>query len=253
MEKRTLKPYLVLIALLVVASVALALTVDVNITDEAGITVALPDLVGEWRGEEIRYCQGPTCEKEFVVSALENPDVCPLCGSPLASMSLGEKTLLPADTIVLKKKYTPPMGQAVFVSIVLSGKERASIHRPEVCLRGQGNKQLAHRVLDVPIANRADLRVMVIDMLRQYMTADQRVVEYPSYYAYWFVGKGRETPYHWQRMMWMATDRIFHSLSHRWAYIAVTGIRTPDSDEYREQLRDFVRQLYPLMAIEPHG
>ncbi|MBU1908990.1 MAG: EpsI family protein, partial [Verrucomicrobia bacterium] len=160
MEKRALKPYIVLIGLFVLTSLALALTVNVNISDEAGIVVALPDQVGEWRGEEIRFCQGPTCGKEFVRSALKNLDVCPLCGSPLGSMTLGEKTLLPDDTIILKKKYADPLGQVVFVSIVMSGKERASIHRPQVCLVGQGNEIVRSSVLEVPLEHREPLDIM---------------------------------------------------------------------------------------------
>ncbi|MBP7829013.1 MAG: exosortase-associated EpsI family protein [Kiritimatiellae bacterium] len=253
MEKRTLKPYFVLIVLFVLTSLALALTVDVNISDEAGIAVKLPDLVGGWRGEEILYCQGPGCGKEFVVGALENMEACPLCGGPLGSMSLGEKTLLPSDTIILKKRYTDPLGKSLYVSIVLSGKERASIHRPQVCLVGQGNEIVGTSVLEIPMDNRGPLEVMVLDMLRRFQTPDQRTIESTQYYAYWFVGKGRETPYHVQRMIWMATDRIFHNISHRWAYIAVWGLREPDSDAYREQIKAFIHDLYPLMAIESRG
>jgi hypothetical protein len=253
METRAFKPYFVLIGLFVLTSLALALTVNVNLSDEAGIVVALPDQVGEWRGGEIRFCQGPTCGKEFVRSTLENPNVCPLCGSPLDAMTLGEKTLLPGDTIILKKKYADPLGQVVFVSIVMSGKERASIHRPQVCLVGQGNEIVKSRVLEVPMEHREPLDIMVLDMLSRYQTPDGQRHEAPHYYAYWFVGKGRETPYHIQRMIWMATDRIFHNVSHRWAYISVNGLRQAGSDEYLEQIKTFVHDLYPEMAITPHG
>lgn len=250
METSPFKPHLVVIGLLLLASLALAFTVDVHVTDEAGIKIALPDRVGDWRGEEIRYCQDPACQREIGCSALADPTVCPVCGGALDPMSMAEKNLLPADTIVLKKRYGDPVGQIVFVSIVLSGKERASIHRPQVCLVGQGSEIVRSEVLPVPIQGRPALDVMVLDLLRRVRTPDDRTLEYTSYYAYWFVGKGRETPYHVQRMIWMATDRIFHNVSHRWAYIAVSGARLPASEEYKDQIRAFVRDLYPQMVRE---
>ena len=85
-------------------------------------------------------------------------------------------------------------------------------------------------------------------MLRRWRAPDGRQAEYLSYYAYWFVGKGRETPSHFMRMFWMASDRIFHNRSHRWAYISVSGERD-GKDAYRKEIETFVGGLYPEMTI----
>jgi len=247
METSALKPYFVVIALLVLTSLALAFTVDVNLTDEAGIKMQLPSRVGEWTGEEVRFCQNPTCQKKFFASALKDRDVCPACGGRLDCMTVPERQLLPGDTQILKYKYTDAIGQVVFVAIVLSGKERASIHRPQVCLVGQGNEIDHSGVMGVPMENRKPLDIMVLDMIRRYRAPDGRQAEFYHYYAYWFVGKGRETSSHIQRMIWMATDRIFHNVSHRWAYIAVTGVRQAGSDDYKKEIQSFVHDLYPQM------
>jgi hypothetical protein len=234
---------------MVLTSLALAFTVDVKTTDEAGIRMVLPDKVGDWTGQELRFCQNPSCMREWGVGDLKDRNICPSCSSEVGSMNLYEKQLLPPDTEILKKIYKNPDGQRIFVAIVMSGKERASIHRPQVCLVGQGNKILTSKVLPVDIAGRKTLDIMVLDLSRQMTSAAGGTAEASTYYAYWFVGKGRETPYHIQRMVWMATDRIFHNVSHRWAYISVMGMRQQNSDEYRQQLQAFVRDLYPEMAI----
>jgi hypothetical protein len=249
METRVVKPYLTVILLMVVTSLALAYTVDVTVTDEAGIRVELPDVVGEWRGEEIRYCQHGACQRVFNVSNLAHRDACPSCGGSLDSMSKAEKDQLPEDTVLLKKRYFNPVGETIFASIVMSGRERASIHRPQICLVGQGNEILSSNVLDVPIEGRGPLKVMVLDMLYQTRTPDGRNLKSSSYYAYWFVGKNRETPYHLERMFWMGADRILHNTSHRWAYIAVAGNRPEESTRHREQIAGFVSRLYPHMAL----
>lgn len=249
MEIRAFKPYLVVIGLLIATSLALAFTVDVNVTDQAGIKVYLPDRVGEWQGSELRFCQAPSCQETFGTGQLTNRDVCPKCGGKLESMTKAERDLLPLDTIVLKKRYDASNGRVLFASIVMSGRERSSIHRPQICLVGQGNEIVHSEVLPVPMAGRPQaLDVMVLDMLRRWRTPDGRQGEYASYYAYWFAGKGRETPYHLQRMFWMAADRILFNRAHRWAYISVSGLRD-EQRAYEAEIRDFVSRLYPEMTL----
>ena len=235
---------------MVLTSIALAFSVDVQVSDVAGVTPDLPDRVGEWTGNELRFCQNQSCQKEFNAGALADRSVCPECGGKLAGMSLLESRLLPHDTVLVKKRYTNSVGRTVFASIVLSGRERASIHRPEVCLVGQGSEIVNQSILKVPMDGRAPLQVKVLDMIhrRGGPTAPETV--HYSYYAYWFVGHGRETPEHWQRMLWMATDRVLHNIAHRWAYISVASSRVEGSDDYLDQARDFIHDLYPQMLTD---
>ncbi|MCB1101470.1 MAG: exosortase-associated EpsI family protein [Kiritimatiellae bacterium] len=247
METRDFQPFLIVLGLMALASLALAFTVDPTMTDESGINPALPDRVGEWRGADVLYCQNPEHQATYLARDLEDLSTCPDCGGELATMSLIEKQILPADTIVLKKQYTSPLGGRVIVSLVMSGKERASIHRPEHCLTGGGSQIVGSHVIEVPIQHRNDLGVKILDMLNKGRTSDGRTVSYPSYYAYWFVGKDRETPSHAARMFWMAADRILFNKSHRWSYISVSGSRQADSDAYEQEIKEFIADLYPQM------
>lgn len=249
MEAKSLRPYFVVIGLLALTALLLAFTVDVRVSDEAGIKVRLPERVGDWQGKEIRYCLNPACQRDFLVDDLADPDRCPACGGRLDTMSKAEKDLLPGDTVLLRKRYVNPAGDAVFVTIVLSGKERVSIHRPQICLVGQGNEIVRQFVTDVPLEGRKPLQVMTLEMLRRGTMVDGRSYEAATYYAYWFVGKGRETPHHVQRMIWMATDRIFHNVSHRWAYISVAGSRAAGSQAYEQVVRSFIRDLYAEIVL----
>ncbi|MBU0677035.1 MAG: EpsI family protein [Verrucomicrobia bacterium] len=249
METSAYKPYIVVIALMVLTSLALAFTVDVKVTDEAGVRVFFPDKVGNWIGHEQRFCQNKNCRSFFDVEEMADPDVCPKCGEETSRMTIAEKAVLPEDTQLLKKKYVSPEGKIVYASIVMSGKERSSIHRPQMCLVGQGNEITDQSVLPVEIEGRKPLNVMVLDMLRHMKGQDGKAVDFNRYYAYWFVGKGRETPYHIQRMIWMSTDRIFHNVSHRWAYISVSGDRDEGGEKYLTEIQSFIHDLYPEMVI----
>ena len=145
-------------------------------------------------------------------------------------------------------RYLHPSGRRLYSSIVLSGKERSSIHRPQVCLVGQGNEIVKSTVIQVPLEGREPLDVMVLDMIRRVRVGDQ-TVEHPQYYAYWFVGKGRETASHIQRMIWMASDRIFRNVAHRWAYISVSGVREESGESHHQEVKGFLEDLYPQISL----
>ncbi len=250
METREFKPYIVLIVLLAAASLTYAFTVSYEITPVAGVEVRLPDRIGDWEGNELRYCQNPEHQREYYAEDLEDPHTCPECGEVLGPMTFMEAAILPDDTEILKKRYQHPLDEVVMASIVLSGAERSSIHRPEVCLQGQNQRITRSRVIPVPIEGRDDLDVMVLDIRRSFRGRDGQTHEALGYYAYWFVGSGRETPHHVQRMIWMATDSIFSRVAHRWAYISVSGARAGhDDDAYLDQIREFVAEFYPEMAM----
>jgi Protein of unknown function (DUF3485) len=250
MVARSSTHYLILLALMAVTSIALAVTVETSASDEAGINPVLPDHVGMWVGDEIRFCMNPEHQKIFTASQLENRDICPDCGSALGSMTVIEKSMLPADTVIVKKRYTHPDGRAIIATIVMSGRERASIHRPERCLVGQGSEIASTHFIEVPLEGRGPLDVRILDMLRHVRTGGVPQA-HGSYYAYWFVGKGRETASHNARLFWMAADRILYNKSHRWAYIAISGARSlnEDNQAYQNEISDFVAAAYPQMVV----
>jgi len=240
---------------MVLSIFALAFTVGVNLDFVPGVVMELPEQVERWVGNELRFCHNPTvCAKEyrdaaFYIRDLEIPDICPDCGSHLYNMSRAEKEQLPEDTEFVKSAYTNDAGARLFTSIVLSGTARDSIHRPQRCLKGQGNAIDGEYTLEVPLEGRGPLKVRVIKASRTFHTADGPVPYY-SYYAYWFVGQDRETPYHVGRMFWLAWDRVVRSKANRWAYIAVSGPREAEGEAYEADLIDFIQQAYPYILTE---
>jgi hypothetical protein len=249
---------------MIITALALAFTVDVTLSDKAGVVMEIPPtLAGGWVGDELRYSHNPEAPKEqYRVSELELPNIDPVTGEKLFTMSLPEYDALPHDTEFVKSIYTNEAASQVFVSIVLSGKERDSIHRPERCLVGQGNtivnqhfwNVLIPQVVDVPLEGRKPLKVALLETTRNYRGADGERKTYYGYYAYWFVGQHRETPSHYARMLWLAWDRVVHSIGNKWAYIAISGDRTSqDSDAYKQEIIDFVQKLHPHLLIDSQG
>lgn len=260
MEIRAFTPHIVLIGLLIITALALAFTVDVTLSDQAGVRMQLPVVLdGGWAGDELRYSHDPENPKQYRVSELELPNIDPVTGEKLFTMSLSEYDALPHDTQFVKSIYTNAAAEQVFASIVLSGKERDSIHRPERCLVGQGNAIVNQHVwnvimpqtIEVPLEGREPLKVALLETVRSYRGADGERKSYYGYYAYWFVGQDRETPSHYARMLWLAWDRVVHSRSHKWAYIIVAGDRGDDekSPAYKQDAIAFIQKLYPHLLV----
>lgn len=255
MEKSLLKPFLTLVILMTISVFALAFTVGVELDFVPGVEMVMPEEVGEWVGNELRYCHNPeACAKNYNAPALyvrdlEIPDICPECGAKLYTMARAEKEQLPDDTEFVKSAYTNAAGTKLFTSIVLSGTARDSIHRPQRCLKGQGNSLDKEYTLKVPLDGRDPLKVRVIKASRMFRTVEGERPYY-TYYAYWFVGQDRETPSHYSRMFWLAWDRVVRSKANRWAYIAVQGEREAEGNEYEQDIIDFVQQVYPHLLTE---
>jgi hypothetical protein len=250
MEIRAFKPYLILIGLMILTSLALAFTVDVTLNDQAGVKMDLPAQIDDWTGDELRYNHDRDNPKQYRVSELDLPDIDPETGEKLYTMSYAEYEALPHDTEFRKSIYTNSVRDSVFVSIVLSGKERNSIHRPQRCLVGQGSSLTGSERMEIPLPGRDPLVVDVIRTQRKYRNENGEEKFYYGYYAYWFVGQNRETPSHYERMFWLAWDRVVHSVAHRWAYIAVSGDRSDEkSTAYKQEIIDFVQELYPYLLV----
>lgn len=252
MEVRSFTPHLVLIGLFIITALALAFTVDVSLDDRPGVRMELPPAMdGGWVGDELRYSHDSENPRQYRVSELDLPNSDPVTGEKLFTMSLPEYDALPHDTEFIKSIYTNDAADQVFVSIVLSGKERNSIHRPQRCLIGQGNKILNTDYMEIPLPGREPLKVCVLETMRAYQSATGERQVYYGYYAYWFVGQGRETASHYERMFWLAWDRVIHSIAHKWAYIAVAGTRGDDdgSEAYKEEITNFIQKLYPYLLI----
>jgi hypothetical protein len=172
-----------------------------------------------------------------------------------------EKQILPPDTEGARRSFTNREGKQLFCSIVLAGRDATSIHRPELCLPGQGWNIQSENVQRVPIPEAPDgiLDVMRMNGLRSVPMGDGRSAQYRAVFAYWFIGKHAMTALHWQRIFWTTRDRVLHNTNHRWAYVLVSMVvpgepsrddQGESPEQVMETLSGFVRDLYPTLVEE---
>jgi len=188
---------------------------------EAGIDLDLPDSVGKFWGTK-------------------------------QEISEAERVILPPDTEFAKKLYSDGQGDNINCQIVLAGAEKRSIHRPEVCLPGQGWTLKSGQTLTIPLDNGQPLQVMNLTISRPVTLSNGLQKELTSYFMYWFVGKDTTTASHFVRILKTNMDMLLHNTNHRWAYIIVSAPIlegfTPDgknAEQTLDELKKFIGEVAP--------
>ncbi len=228
--------------LLLAATIALSFSVNVKVIDAVTINTVLPSHFEGWTDSDVYYCHNKDCMRPLI-SGSKNVTVCPECGAALAkNWSLAEKNILPQDTVLSKKAYTDALGHLCMVTIVTSGKEHTSIHRPQMCLVAQGNEITKEQKTKIELGNNRTLELSILNIRRLLMhhsSAQQ------GFYAYWFVGDNIETASHIKRMWHSATSRIFRGHAIRWSYISISGINSDAGEtSFPTYAQELTREIY---------
>ncbi|NJK92500.1 MAG: exosortase-associated EpsI family protein [Blastochloris sp.] len=153
--------------------------------------------------------------------------------STLQDVSEAEKQILPADTEFARRVYFGPASDQILCSIVLAGGEKRSIHRPEVCLPGQGWTINSSTVIPITLANGTEIEAMKLTLEREVSISETERIKLKNIFLYWFVGKNVTTARHEKRVWLTSWDRVVHSLNHRWAYVIVSSTVPPARSEER--------------------
>jgi len=159
---------------------------------------------------------------------------------------------LPKDTGFARKEYDDFLGDNIFCTIVLSGAEQRSIHRPEACLPGQGWRILGQDNLPIRLDSGRNLVVRNLTIQHDAIAANNEHLLVNGYFMYWFVGEDVTTPSHFTRYFLSSWDRFAHNRVHRWAYVSILSQVTDSirpnglgAEQTRTMLADFIRKIVP--------
>ncbi|MEZ5385006.1 MAG: exosortase-associated EpsI family protein [Prosthecobacter sp.] len=200
--------------------------------DEVGVPSELPMVAGSFVGES-----EPPSEKEL--------------------------SLLPTDTLIVKRHYRTP-GRSItdrdlaHASLVIAGNDSRSIHRPEVCLDGQGWTITDSRVREIKLLSGELLSVRDLAIEREVLLNDGSKLPLRAHYVYWFVGADVSTPSNLERQLISLRDSVLRNVNHRWAYPSVmarvTDNLTPQqSGERSRNDEDTVKMILSLIrSLAPH-
>src|SRR5271165_1809475 len=191
---------------------------DVNKKTEPGVIMKLPDSIGDYIGFD-------------------------------TDITESEHVILPRDTEFAKKQYSGFDLPEITTEIVLSGAQRQSIHRPQVCLAGQGWAIQKEETIPITLADGRVQKVRKLTLLRT-----QDGIGVVGYFIYWFVGRDKTTDDHFERIFLTSWDRIVHRVNHRWAYVIVSSSLNPglkiteqEKNQVLSDLISFTGQMIPMI------
>jgi hypothetical protein len=145
------------------------------------------------------------------------------------------------------------------MTVVLMGSDRSSIHRPEICMTGQGwaidNTHPAVETIRLERPLAYDLPVNRLLATKQVADADGKVQNVRGIYVFWFVDGGHLTanPNQWM-LWWMPRDLLLHGVLERWAYISVFSPCLPgQEDATYERMKKLIASAVPEFQLVPHA
>ena len=156
-----------------------------------------------WQGRESEpvMCEAPSV-RLGELAGFESEPVPP---------SEGELHTLPSDTIIDKRTYRTEDGAWYSVSLIIGGRSKSSIHRPELCLPSQGFQMMDPR--DVEISG-VDWHLLMLARRDAPQLA----------FAYTFFNQdGFRTSSHVMRIFRDVWDRSVNGRIDRWAMVTVNG------------------------------
>ena len=167
--------------------------------------------------------------------------------SRVLPLTTNELTWLPPDTLYGRRLYVGPDGFGMQMSVVLMGRDRTSIHKPEYCLPGQGARIEQTEQLAIPVQEpRAYTLPVTRFLISQELERDGRRERLHGIYLYWFVADGQITADHNERMRWMTRDLLIKGTLQRWAYISCFSYCEPGHEE-----ATYARMAGLIAAVTP--
>lgn len=160
--------------------------------------------------------------------------------------------LLPPDTVYGQRRYRAADNFWIQSSVVLMGSDRSSIHKPQICLLGQGwriEKQTPMTLrIEKPFPY--DLSIMQIQASKTIRTEDGRERTFSSVFVYWFVSGDQLTADHLDRQWWMARDLLTKGLLQRWAYVTYFAACPPGLEQLTfERMKQFIVEAVPQFQL----
>ena len=249
-------PGLVVLALIVATGHYLSRPRVISGNPTGEIPLEMPKKLGEYTSERVIFCMSDQCSRAFREStlnietngAIQTAANCPVCGSDLSTVSIGEMKLLPDNTPIFRREYVREGSPSVQATVVFSGIERRSIHRPQICLVSQGNRITNEYDYEVKNGTDSTLDVKVLELQQFFEEENGSKTFVSSIYAYWLFNPERETNSHLRRFLIMAIDNSLRNYRPRWGYVSISIVRDPRKpDAWKQQLDEFVPLFYPVI------
>lgn len=170
-------------------------------------------------------------------------------------MTAKEQTLLDPGVRLTRLLYGSAAGRQIMATVILSGFEKRSLHRPEVCLPNQGWTIVDRAQMPLRLEDGREITVMMMRLFRDSEPQPGVRIRTRALNFYWYIGSdGTWCPDHYEHVFLSYFDAVFRNIQHRWAmasfYVPVSdrpvGAEDPLAElNAMEDARQFIEKLAP--------
>jgi EpsI family protein len=272
------KKLLIVLVILVISLAPRFLLTRVRTVSDRRPVEFLPERAGPWEAVDVLICPRCLQEQEDAVWYRKTPsspniqlayfedqvedETCPVHKVPLTRtkdvpVDFMTRKVLPPGTEFLRRWYRstdPDTASDISTTIITSGTDKRSIHRPERCLQGQGWQLVARDRWTVPSPSGTSGNLVVTRLVVRSvgLTPDGKKSETKNVVFYWFMGHNRLTGSNLKRMAYTAWDRMVRGVNYRWSYALLRAPVRGSVRETSQALSRFVSELLPsILRSQP--
>jgi hypothetical protein len=164
---------------------------------------------------------------------------------------------LPKDTSFGHRLYVAPDGFRVDLRVVLMGRDRTSMHKPQLCLTGQGWRidGAASQETSFQVVRPYQYELPVVKLVaKKSISEEGRSQTYAGVYVYWYVAHDAisASATGLQRMWLMATRLLRTGVLQRWAYVSSFAACAPGQEAATyERMKQFLAAAVPDFQLYP--
>ena len=164
---------------------------------------------------------------------------------------------LPQDTSFGQRRYTAPDKFTTDLRVVLMGRDRTSMHKPQICLTGQGWRinEVASTETNLKVERPYPYDLPVVKLISNTtVSVDGQNQPWSSVYVYWYVADDAisASATGFQRMWWMATKLLRTGVLQRWAYVSCFSVCQPGQEAATfERMKSFITAAVPEFQLYP--
>ncbi len=174
-------------------------------------------------------------------------------------MTAQEKNLLDEGVRLARSVYASAAGRQIMTTVILSGFEKRSLHRPEVCLPNQGWTIVDRTQMPLRLQDGREITMMMMRLFRDTEPQPGVRIRTRALNFYWYIGSdGTWCPDHYEHVFLSYFDAVFRNIQHRWAmasfYVPVSeqlvGAEDPLAElNAMEDARQFMAKLAPTFMF----
>lgn len=216
--------------LLPLAALGICARTDISFhVSEPGVVLQLPLSLGDYQGREF-------------------------------DMTAQEKNILDEGVKLVRNTYGSQTGRQLMATVILSGLVKRSLHRPEVCLPGQGWTVTDSTHVPVRLDDGREITVTLLRIFHDKETPDGTRLRTRALNLYWYIGSdGTTCPEHYEHILLSYLDSVFRNIQHRWSMASIY-VPLPEQTVGREDplielsaledARSFIAKLAPSFMVK---